>query len=319
MKRNLKRVIAIVLAMLTLLSCAGCGIHITSCPAEEYQRYVQDPKAYIHEQLGDNYPLMSSILAGPLGQLFFAITCSGEDESAKESISSPPTKENVEEGTPSSETQLPEENLFTPPDYNSYYVSPADTKFLQDYDWDYMKDTGIFYRITGYISHGLVDAKGKYKDAFRAYIKEFIVGNECRYALDIPCEEEKAILLAFLTSTEEDLTAYLNAISATSASFELLNEILNDQRTLIGMLKEITEIPRNFDEKFADLLTKMIPFVKEHKIEVKAKVPVVKQLNGVFDKFGTVADAFTLAFDVADCVKTVKDVKDIQKKAFLFF
>lgn len=305
MRRQAKRILAFVFAVAILISCTGCSITVSD---ENYRRYMQDPDAYIRSELGEDHALLG-FFSSSLGKRILTALMEEAKAQAEEEA-----KQKEEEA------QKPQPEAPATPQLLYYSAPTWEQKFLMDYDWDYMTEKNDFYRITGYISHAIAGAKGKYKDAFRAYMNEFIFNNESRYEMmEIPFEEEKEIFLGIFQGIEDGLEAFKAVADPASESVKLANQMLNDNKHFIDILKDASEFPKNFDENFAELLEKVLPFVKTHNIELKAKVPAIKQLDGLLGKVGKVTGAISLAFDVADCIQSAKDVREIQQKAFLFF
>ena len=309
MSRTGKRIIAMLLIAATLLTCAGCSVTISE---EHYQRYKQDPEAYLREQLKD-HPGWADFLTSSFGLMLFDALV----EEVKTQQDAAQAESKAEETTP---TQPPEEEI-APPKPNAYYVQTSvGTKFLKDFAWDYMNEKNTFFEITGFLAHGFVGAQGKYREAFRSYIKEFIVENETRYAMmDIPFEEEKESVLQYLSGVEGILEHAMTIFSGVKGTYDTAEQMLTDTRHLKDVLQEAVEFPKNFDENFAELVEKLIPFLKQHKIEKVIEIPALRHVGNILKKVDTGVKVVTLAIDVTKCVTTYKDIRDIQSKAYLFF
>lgn len=291
MKHITKRIIALVLVLAAVLSCAGCTV---SYPESEYRAYMKDPVGYLERELGEDHPLIG-ILSSQLGQMFFTAMF---EKSEADKLRDP-------EPTP----QLPEPEQG--PALLSYRTYKMDNLF-NDQDWEYIsRDQNAFIRITGRISHALAGAKKKYKEAFRSYLREFIVDNKDRYdAQALPFEEQKSLLLTFLTDTKKSLSDEMKRLDLAN-SFDDLNEY----DKLIENLEKATDFTKDFDKDFADLMSKTTDFVKKHDIELEFTYRLPKSIKSL----GKVADGVGLVLDVADCISSVNDVVTIREKVHLFF
>lgn len=294
MKGIIKRIIAIILVLAMVLMCGGCSVSVSE---EAYELYLEDPHAYMDEQLGEDNA-WGDFWAGPIGRLCMAALVgiarrmeANENESLQE--------------------QTLEEDVVNMLSYNTYGVN----NLFDDYDWEYMsRDQNWYTRGRDYIAHGLAGAKGKYKEAFRAYIKEFIVENEHRYATEISFEEEKASILSLLESTKEIISDELEMASTTGSVVSAI-----EYEGLIKTIKDAKKFDEKIDKAFKDLMERTVKFAKERDIKMLVKVEVPESLKGAFQKAGDVADTVLLAFDVAECVQNRSDVLKTQKVASEFF
>lgn len=295
MKGIIKRIIAIILVLAMVLMCGGCSVSVSE---EAYELYLEDPHAYMDEQLGEDNA-WGDFWAGPIGRLCMAALVGiarRMEANENESLQGQTTDEDVV-------------NML------SYDTHGYGEELFQDYDWEYLsRDQNWYIKGTGYISHWLAGAKGHYKDAFRAYIKEFIVENECRYATEISFEEEKASLLSFLESIKEIISDELEIASATGTVVDAI-----EYEGLIETIKKAKNFDEKIDADFKDLMERTIKFAKERDIKTLVKVEPPKSLKGVFQKVGKGADKVVLAFDIASCIKTRSDVLKTQRVASEFF
>ena len=290
MARKAKSFIAIVLVAVTLLTCTGCSV---SYSEDNYRRYMQDPTAYMQKELGEDHPLVD-ILASPLGQMLITALI----EEAK--------KQEEKEKNAALEEQLPEENS---PVYNTYRRNEI---YFEDCNWNYLKENNGFYRVTGIFSHLFVDAKGKYKDAFRAYIAEFIINNEDRYAtLDIPFKEKKSMVLSVIAQIGDQLEGCFDVADILDNAVDIKKELLE------GV--PIAEFPEKIEKDFEKFLEDAINAARKNNIELEVKLEPSAKLAKTFKKIFKVADRISLGFKVADCIKTINDVWAAQEKAFIFF
>lgn len=299
MKGIIKRIIAIILVLVMVLMCGGCSVSVSE---EAYELYLEDPHAYMDEQLGEDNA-WGDFWAGPIGRLCMAALVgiarrmeANENESLQ--------------------GQTSDEDVVNMLSYNTYGVNDL----FDDYDWEYMeRDLNLFMRVTGFISHGWRGAKAKYKEAFRAYIKEFIVENEYRYATEISFEEEKTSLRSFLQSTKEIVADAENTMSITTSTVSAMEYA--GLIEAVERAQDTTEL-KKMDGVFTDLLSRTVDFAEEYDIKLFAEVEVSKTLKGAFDvvdKVGKATDAVFLLVDVSECVKTYSDVLKTQKVASEFF
>lgn len=165
---------------------------------------------------------------------------------------------------PSSQEPVTEEKPASNDTPSLYYDTLGLTGLFDDYDWDYMtQDQNWFIKGTGYVSHWLTDAKAKYKTAFRAYIKEFVVENELRNnSSEVTFAEEKEATLEFLESVRKSITDSLNTVG-TEAKFADIMGIILEYDDMIKTVNNAKSFTADLDGTFADLIAKTMVFGNE--------------------------------------------------------
>lgn len=295
------------LIMTLLLSCAGCGVYYSE---SDYRKYVLDPEGYIDYHLGEDHPL-ADILAGPVGQTFFsfmrdlAIKTKERDERRKQEAA---LKDSATEGTESKPALL------------AYDTHGLENLFLDD-DWDYLKEDNGFLDFTGNISHTIMNAKGKYKQAFRSYIIEFIVENEDRYEMsNISYKERETLLYDFLGALDEAIGEELENLDNVSSASENLLDIKASVVALRSYKDSGKTIDEVFELDFSMCMKDLRQFLDTNSYtEFNMKVEVPDTIGHFFGQVADAASFVSLAIDVADAVESVSDVLYIKEKVDLFF